>query len=170
MSAIGIAVVLFIAGTWFARPLHRMRLLALADFYRRRYSVRTETLTVGLMLISNIVLVAGNLAGLGLLLQIVLALPYLPMLVAIAVCILAYAVSGGLHATIATSVLQVSIFIASIAVADAYRGLDTLLAPVVGLVAMVAVSLLTLTTHRPRHDELKRVPSERDLVAGLDGA
>ena len=84
MSAIGIAVVLFIAGTWFARPLHRM-------------------------------------------------------------C---------LH----------------FAVADAYRGLDTLLAPVVSLFAMVAVSLLTQTTHRPRHDELKRVPSERDLVAGLGGA
>ncbi len=72
------------------------------------------------MLVSNIVLVAGNLAGLGLLLQVVFGLPYLPMLVAIAVCILAYAVSGGLHATIATSVLQVSIFIVSIAVAFAW--------------------------------------------------
>ncbi len=119
---IGLALCLFIAGAWFARPLHRMRLLTLADFYRRRYSVRTETLTAGLMLVSNIVLVAGNLAGLGLLLQIVFGLPYLPMLVAIAVCILAYAVSGGLHATIATSVLQVSIFIVSIVIAVAWLG------------------------------------------------
>jgi len=55
------------------------------------------------------------------------------------------------------------------AVADAYRGLDTLLAPVFSLAAMVVVSLMTQKTHRPRHEELRRVPSERDLVAGLDG-
>ena len=119
---IGLALCLVIAGTWFAEPLHRMRLMTLADFYRRRYSVPTETLTACLMLLSNIVLVAGNLAGLGLLLQIVFGLPYLAMLVAIALCILAYAVSGGLHATIATSVLQVSIFIVSIVVAVAWLG------------------------------------------------
>ena len=320
---IGLALCLFIAGTWFAEPLHRMRLMTLADFYRRRYSVSIETLAAGLMLLSNIVLVAGNLAGLGLLLQIVFGLPYLAMLVAVAVCILAYAVSGGLHATIATSVLfrspssssvssspssgwvartvgapcsarrrrasraldgllsreggalvnwaalasnprpgsRVVLDLANVitrnliqrhsrspwndermlrfsrwialptmtaavvfaylrpqpgvllilafdivlagcfvplllglfwrranapgalagviagtaarmalhvAVADAYRGLDTLLAPVFSLVAMVVVSLLTQEAHRPRHDELKRAPSERDLVAGLD--
>ena len=119
---IGLALCLVIAGTWFAEPLHRMRLMTLADFYRRRYSVRTETLAAGLMLLSNIVLVAGNLAGLGLLLRVVFGLAYLPMLVGIAVCILAYAVSGGLHATIATSVLQVSIFIVSIVVAVAWLG------------------------------------------------
>lgn len=74
---------------------------------------------------------------------------------------------GVLAGVIAGSVARMTLHFA---VADAYRGLDTLLAPVVSLVAMVAVSLLTQTTHRPRHDELKRVPSERDLVAGLAGA
>ncbi len=119
---IGLALCLVIAGTWFAEPLHRMRLMTLADFYRRRYSVSTETLAACLMLLSNVVLVAGNLAGLGLLLRVVFGLPYLSMLIAVAVCILAYAVSGGLYATIATSVLQVSIFIVSIVVAVAWLG------------------------------------------------
>ena len=60
-----------------------------------------------LMMVSNIVLVAGNLAGLGLLLKMVFGVPYLPMVAAMAICILTYAVSGGLYATITTSVLQV---------------------------------------------------------------
>jgi len=114
---IGLACCLFLTGRWIARPLHRMRLLTLADFYRRRYSGSSETLATLLMAVSNVVLVAGNLAGLGLLLNIVFGLPYLPMLIAIAVCILAYAVSGGLYATITTSVLQVGMFIVGIGIA-----------------------------------------------------
>ncbi len=119
---VGLALCLLIAGTWFAEPLHRMRLLTLADFYRRRYDVSVETLAAGLMLLSNVVLVAGNLAGLGLLFGLVFGAPYVAMLIAVALCILAYAVSGGLYATIATSVLQVGIFIVSIVVAFAWLG------------------------------------------------
>ena len=114
---IGLACCLFLTGRWFAKPLHRMRLLTLADFYRRRYNNSTETLATFLMMLSNIVLVAGNLAGLGLLLKLVFGVDYLTMVVAMAVCILAYAVSGGLYATITTSVLQVGMFIVSIGVA-----------------------------------------------------
>jgi len=114
---IGLASCLFLTGRWFAQPLHRMRLLTLADFYRRRYGDSSETLATLLMMMSNIVLVAGNLAGLGLLLKMVFGVAYLPMVVIIAVCILAYAVSGGLYATITTSVLQVGMFIVSIAIA-----------------------------------------------------
>jgi SSS family solute:Na+ symporter len=114
---IGLASCLFLTGRFFARPLHRMRLLTLADFYRRRYGDSSETLATVLMMMSNIVLVAGNLAGLGLLLKMVFGVAYLPMVVIIAICILAYAVSGGLYATITTSVLQVGMFIVSIVVA-----------------------------------------------------
>jgi SSS family solute:Na+ symporter len=131
---IGLASCLFLTGRWFAKPLHRMRLLTLADFYRRRYNVSSETLATLLMMMSNIVLVAGNLAGLGLLLNLVFGLPYLPMLMAMAVCILAYAVSGGLYATITTSVLQVGMFILSIGLAFFWLigsvGWDTYLASV----------------------------------------
>lgn len=114
---IGLACCLFLTGRWFAKPLHRMRLLTLADFYRRRYSNGSETLATLLMTVSNIVLVAGNLAGLGLLLKMVFGLPYQYMVAAMAVCILTYAVSGGLYATITTSVLQVGMFIVSIGLA-----------------------------------------------------
>ena len=111
---IGLACCLFLTGKLFAKPLHRMRLLTLADFYRRRYDQTSETLATALMAVSNIVLVAGNLAGLGLLLKMVFGVGYLPMLIVMAACILTYAVSGGLYATITTSVLQVGMFIFSI--------------------------------------------------------
>jgi SSS family solute:Na+ symporter len=131
---IGLACCLFLTGKFFARPLHRMRLLTLADFYRRRYDNTSETLATVLMMFSNIVLVAGNLAGLGLLLKLVFGLDYLPMVAAMAVCILAYAVSGGLYATITTSVLQVGMFIVSIGLAVLWLtgtvGLDAFLSSV----------------------------------------
>ncbi len=131
---IGLACCLFLTGRFFAQPLHRMRLLTLADFYRRRYSGSSETLATVLMMLSNIVLVAGNLAGLGLLLKMVFGTAYLPMVAIMAVCILAYAVSGGLYATITTSVLQVGMFIVSIGVAFAWLmssvGWDALFASV----------------------------------------
>ena len=117
---IGLALCLFLTGRWFARPWHRMRLLTLADFYGRRYDNVSETLATLLMVVSNIVLVAGNLAGLGLLLNLVFGVGYLPMVVVMAICILTYAVSGGLYATITTSVLQVGMFIVSIGVAFAW--------------------------------------------------
>ena len=117
---VGLALCLFFTGAVFAEPIHRMRLLTLADFYRRRYSRNTETLAALNMLVGNIVLVAGNLAGLGLLLDLVFGAGYLPMLVVIGVCILTYAVTGGLYATITTSVMQVGMFILSTVIGFAW--------------------------------------------------
>jgi Na+/proline symporter len=131
---IGLALCLFLTGAVFARPIHRMRLLTLADFYHRRYSTSTETLAALSMLVSNIVLVAGNLAGLGLLLDLVFGVGYLPMLVVIGLCILTYAVTGGLYATITTSVLQVGMFVVSTVIGFAWLmgsiGWETLMARV----------------------------------------
>ncbi len=131
---IGLALCLFLTGAVFAEPIHRMRLLTLADFYRRRYNQNTETLAALNMLVGNIVLVAGNLAGLGLLLDLVFGVGYLPMLVVIGLCILTYAVTGGLYATITTSVLQVGMFILSTVIGFAWLtgtfGWSTLMASV----------------------------------------
>ena len=117
---IGLAACLFLTGAIFAEPIHRMRLLTLVDFYRRRYNTSTETLAALSMLVGNIILVAGNLAGLGLLLDLVFGAGYLAMLVVIALCILTYAVTGGLYATITTSVLQVGMFIVSTVIGFAW--------------------------------------------------
>ena len=108
---IGLAACLFLTGMFFAKPIQKMNLMTLPDFYHRRYDQRTETLAAISMLASNIVLIAGNLAGLGLLYGLVFGVSYLPMLIIVAVCILAYAVTGGFVATISTSVFQVAVFV-----------------------------------------------------------
>ncbi|HUU06341.1 MAG TPA: hypothetical protein VMZ49_10760 [Patescibacteria group bacterium] len=114
---VGLALCLLFTGLFFAKPIQQMNLLTLGDFYHRRYSQTTETLAVVSMLASNIILIAGNLAGLGLLYGKIFNLPYLPILIIVSVCILSYALTGGLFASIGTSVFQVAIFVIGILLA-----------------------------------------------------
>ena len=117
---LGLAGCLALAGAFFSGPVHRMGLLTLADFYGRRYSRLTETLAVLSMIAANIILIAGNLAGLGLLFQLVFGTGYLSMLVTVSAVILLYTVAGGLYSTITTSVFQVGVFIIGMAVCFLY--------------------------------------------------
>lgn len=131
---VGLALCLFITGLFFAKPVHKMNLMTFADFYHRRYNATTETLASLSMLASNIILIAGNLAGLGLLYSMIFGLDYFPMLIIISACILAYVVTGGLFASIWASVFQVTVFIVAILLSfywltDSY-GLSTLMADV----------------------------------------
>ncbi|WP_051563724.1 sodium:solute symporter family transporter [Enterovibrio calviensis] len=108
---IGLALCLFVTGAFFAEPIQKMNLMTLPDFYNRRYSKGTEAAASVSMLFSNIILIAGNLAGLALILQMIFGYPYLAMLIVITSCIFAYAVTGGIFASITTSVFQVAIFV-----------------------------------------------------------
>ena len=111
---IGLALCLILTGLFFAKPIHKMNLMTLPDFYGRRYDKRTETAAAISMLFSNIVLIAGNLAGLGLLISLIFNINYLISLCIISFLILLYAVSGGFIASINTSIFQVLIFIVGI--------------------------------------------------------
>ena len=111
---IGLGICLFITGFFFARPIHRMNLMTLPDFYNRRYDKHTETAASISMLFSNIILIAGNLAGLGLLFSLIFNVSYLFMLISIAIIILMYATTGGFIASVSTSVFQVFVFIIGI--------------------------------------------------------
>lgn len=144
---LGLAACLFITGFFFAKPIHRMNLMILPDFYRRRYSHQAETFASLSMLGSNIILIAGNLAGLGLLFSLVFDVSYLPMLITVAACLLAYAVTGGLLASISTSVFQVAVF-------------------VVGML----LSFFWLTSHFGWSALMMDVPSEHKFFTGLISA
>ena len=111
---LGLGLCLFITGLSFAKPLHKMNLMTLPDFYNRRYDKRTETAASISMLFSNIILIAGNLAGLGLLFSLIFNIHYLITLILISAMILLYAITGGFIASISTSVFQVFIFIIGI--------------------------------------------------------
>ncbi len=131
---VGLALCLFLTGKFFAEPVHRMNLMTLPDFYNRRYSKPTEIAATVSMLASNVILIAGNLAGLAIILEILFGFEYWKMLVVMAGCILAYAITGGLYASITTSVFQVAIFVVGMLLSffwlTADHGFSTLMASV----------------------------------------
>src|SRR5215207_755789 len=57
---IGLGVCLVLTGIFYAKKLNRMAMLTLPDFYYRRYGNGAEGISGILMMISFIVLVAGN--------------------------------------------------------------------------------------------------------------
>ncbi len=59
----GLALCLLMCGLFYAKPLNRMNLITLPDFYFRRFNWFTEILVSLLMAFSFAILVAGNFAG-----------------------------------------------------------------------------------------------------------
>ena len=104
---LGLAVCLVLTGLFFAKPLNRMNLLTLPDFYFRRYGPVTELLTSILMGLSFIILVAGNLAGCAWIVAVVFHLPYLQALILVSLLIFLYSVAGGLFSSAVTNFVQI---------------------------------------------------------------
>ncbi len=103
---LGLALCLLITGAFFAKPLNRMNMLTLADFYYRRYSNRVEVPVTFIMAISFIILVAGNLAGCAWIVKTVFGIEYVPGLLIVTAIVLTYTFSGGLFSSAATDIVQ----------------------------------------------------------------
>jgi solute:Na+ symporter, SSS family len=108
---IGIGLSLVLLGLFYAKPLHKMRLLTLPDFYFRRYDKRTELIVSILCVISFIILLAGNLAGVGIILNYIAGIPTYHALIGIAVIITIYTIVGGLFAVTWNGILHVGVAI-----------------------------------------------------------
>jgi len=103
---LGLALCLVITGIWFAKPLNRMNLMTLPDYYYRRYGNVTEIIVSVLMTVSFTILVAGNLAGCAWIIHIIFGISYIPSLIIISLIIMSYTVSGGLFSCAATDIVQ----------------------------------------------------------------
>lgn len=66
---IGLALCLFLTGLFYAKPMNRMGLVTLPDFYRVKYNRLTEFVAAILMVLSFSFLLAGNLVAGGYLFQ-----------------------------------------------------------------------------------------------------
>lgn len=106
---IGLALCLFLTGLFFAKPLNRMGLVTLPDFYRRKYGRATEVVASIIMVLSFAFLLAGNLVAGGYLFETFLGYPYAVGVIAIALIVYTYTVSGGLFAVAYTDVVQIAI-------------------------------------------------------------
>ena len=113
---IGLALCLFFTALFFAKPMNRMGLITLPDFYRIKYNHLTEVVASLLMVLSFSFLLAGNLVAGGYLFEAFLGTSYIAGVMLLAIVVFIYTASGGLFAVAYTDAIQVAIaFIGSMA-------------------------------------------------------
>jgi SSS family solute:Na+ symporter len=105
----GIGVSLVLIGLFYAEPLHRLRLLTLPDFYYHRYGSTVECLAATLCVVSFIVLLASNLAAIGIVLSAMLGVPPVGAVIAVCAIVTAYTMAGGLFAVTWNDILHVGV-------------------------------------------------------------
>lgn len=106
---LGLALCLFLTGLFFAKPMNRMRLTTLPDYFRLRFGRRVEVVAAVLMVFAFAILVAGNLVAGGYLLEYFLDIPYEVGVIGILVAAMSYTVAGGILADVYTAVIQMAI-------------------------------------------------------------
>lgn len=119
---LGLALCLFLTALFFAKPMNRMGLITLPDFYRVKYGRRTECVAAILMVVSFSFLLAGNLVAGGYLFQTFLGTNYTLGVILLATIVLVYTASGGLFAVAYTDAIQVLIALVGSLLLVGYMG------------------------------------------------
>jgi Na+/proline symporter len=110
---IGLAVCLVLTGAFYGKKLNKMSMLTLPDFYYRRFGAGPEGISAILMMISFIVLVAGNFAASGFILSAVLHIDFFWAMLIAALVVLVYTFAGGLFSSAYTDIFQIYLAIAA---------------------------------------------------------
>ena len=109
---IGLSLCLFLTGTFLAKPMNRMGLITIPDFYRVKYGRLVELLAACIMSVSFSFLLAGNLVAGGFMFQTFLGTSYVGGITLLATLVFAYTVAGGLFAVAYTDAIQILIALA----------------------------------------------------------
>src|ERR687891_2031275 len=104
---IGLGICLILTGTVYGKRLNKMSMLTLPDFYYRRFGNASEGISGVLMMISFIVLVAGNFAASGFILSTVLGIDFIWAMLIAAIIVLIYTYAGGLFSSAYTDIFQI---------------------------------------------------------------
>jgi Na+/proline symporter len=109
----GSSLCLILVGLFFARPLYRMNLLTIGDYYRKRYSRPVEILTTLCIVISYLGWVGAQIKALGLVFNVVSdgALSQPAGMVIGASTVLVYTVLGGMFSVAITDFIQMIIIV-----------------------------------------------------------
>ncbi len=111
--AIGLAICLLLTGIFLAKPMSRMKLFTLADFFRIRYGRPTEVVASVIMILSFTTLLAGNLVACGFLLERFANIPYEWGVIISVGLVLSYTIAGGLFSDAYTAAIQTAITVAA---------------------------------------------------------
>ncbi|MCZ6582009.1 MAG: sodium:solute symporter family protein [Thaumarchaeota archaeon] len=104
---IGLGLCLFVTAAFYAKPLNKMSMITLPDFYFRRFGNGAEGISGILMIVSFLILVAGNLAACGFILEVVFGINYFWGIAISATVVVIYTIVGGLFASAYTNLFQV---------------------------------------------------------------
>jgi SSS family solute:Na+ symporter len=106
---LGLGLCLLLTGIFFAKPMNRMGLLSLPDFYRMKYGRGIELVASVLMIFSFCILLAGNLVAGGFLFERFLGTSYTVGVLLIVAVVLAYTITGGMFSDAYTAFIQMVI-------------------------------------------------------------
>ncbi|MFN7065744.1 MAG: sodium:solute symporter family protein [Aquificaceae bacterium] len=102
----GAALCLILIGLFFARPLYRMNLLTMGDFYKVVYGRRVEIVASVMMVFSYFGWIGAQMVAIGIILQLVLGIPQVfGILIGFGV-VLFYTFLGGMWAVSLTDFIQ----------------------------------------------------------------
>jgi Na+/proline symporter len=109
----GSSLCLILVGLFFARPLYRMNLLTIGDYYRKRYSRPVEMLTTLCIVISYLGWVGAQIKALGLVFNVVSegALSQPAGMIIGASTVLVYTMLGGMISVAITDFIQMIIIV-----------------------------------------------------------
>ena len=109
----GSSLCLIIVGAFFARPLYRMNLLTIGDYYRRRFSRPVEMLTTLCIVISYLGWVGAQIKALGLVFNVVSADQISQQwgMIIGAATVLVYTMLGGMFSVAITDFIQMIIIV-----------------------------------------------------------
>ena len=107
----GSSMCLILVGLFFARPLYRMRLLTIGDYYRSRYSRSVEVVTSLCIVVSYLGWVSAQVTALGLVFSVLTDGALSPgqgMVLGVAI-VLVYTLAGGMFSVAFTDLFQMVI-------------------------------------------------------------
>lgn len=104
---IGLALCLILTGLFFAKPMNRMDLMTLPDFFRKKYGRSVEVMASSIMILSFSILLAGNLVAGGYLFETFLGTSYAAGVLLLALILILYTLPGGLLSDVYTSIIQI---------------------------------------------------------------
>ena len=109
----GSSMCLILVGLFFARPLYRMNLLTIGDFYRNKFGRAVEVLVTICIVVSYLGWVAAQIKALGLVFNVVSggAIPMDVGMMIGAASVLVYTLMGGMWAVAVTDFLQMIIIV-----------------------------------------------------------
>jgi solute:Na+ symporter, SSS family len=120
----GAALCLFLAGVLVARPLYKLKIITLNDYYRMRYGSATEFVSALFMVPSYFGWIAAQMLAMALLLNVLLGLSVAMGVLICTVIVVFYTLIGGMWAVSVTDFVQTIMIIAGLMVLAVNVGVE----------------------------------------------